>query len=122
MIRATLVCLALAATGTADAAAQERAAPQTPPGFSQVERDAIREYFADHDHETQPLPPGIAKNLQRGKALPPGIAKRQLPAALIEQLPPRESEAKVEISIFGDRIVLLEASGVVVDILEDVFR
>jgi hypothetical protein len=110
------------AAGTTGAAAQERAAAQAPPGFSQAERETIREYFASHQHEAKPLPPGIAKNLQRGKTLPPGIAKRQLPAALVEALPPRESEAKVEISIFGDRIVLLEASGVVVDILEDVFR
>jgi hypothetical protein len=122
MIRATFVLLVCAAVGMTDAAAQEQAPPQAPPGFSQVERETIREYFANHRHDAKPLPPGIAKNLQRGRALPPGIAKRQLPTALIEQLPPRESEAKVEVSIFGDRIVLLEASGIVVDILENVFK
>lgn len=35
----------------------------------------------------QSLPPGIAKNLVRGKPLPPGIAKKTLPASLINDLP-----------------------------------
>lgn len=122
MIRATVLLLFAVTAGMTNAAAQERAAPQAAPGFSQVERETIRAFFASHRHEAKPLPPGIAKNLQRGKALPPGIAKQQLPAVLVEQLPPRDAEAKVEISIFGDRIVLLEASGLVVDILEDVFK
>ena len=35
----------------------------------------------------QALPPGIAKNLVRGKPLPPGIAKKTLPASMINDLP-----------------------------------
>ncbi len=35
----------------------------------------------------QALPPGIAKNVVRGKALPPGIAKKTLPASMINDLP-----------------------------------
>jgi len=34
------------------------------------------------------LPPGIARNLARGKPLPPGIAKDHLPQDLQAQLPP----------------------------------
>jgi hypothetical protein len=78
-----------------------------------------RQFFASHTYKAQPLPPGIAKNLARGKPLPPGIAKKQIPADLKARLPGRVG---VEISIFGDRIVLLEASGVVVDVLEGIFR
>ncbi|MFV9669509.1 anti-virulence regulator CigR family protein [Pantoea sp. KXB25] len=33
------------------------------------------------------LPPGIAKNVARGKPLPPGIAKKSLPASMINALP-----------------------------------
>jgi hypothetical protein len=88
-------------------------------GFSKSERQIIVEFFANHSYEAQALPPGIAKNLARGKPLPPGIAKKQIPAALKTRLPARVG---VEISIFGDRIVLLEASGVVVDVLEGIFR
>jgi len=87
--------------------------------FSTTERQIIVEFFATHRQEAAALPPGIAKNLARGKRLPPGIAKRPIPSALQAQLPTRVG---VEVSIFGDRIVLLEASGVVVDILEGILR
>jgi len=88
-------------------------------GFSITERQIIVEFFATHQQGAETLPPGIAKNLARGKRLPPGIAKRPIPSGLQAQLPARVG---VEVSIFGDRIVLLEASGLVVDILEGVFR
>jgi hypothetical protein len=87
-------------------------------GFSVSERRVIAEYFAEHRYEAKPLPPGVAKNLARGKPLPPGIAKRQLPPDLQAQL---ESRTGIEVTIFGDRIVLLEASGLVVDVLAGVF-
>ncbi len=87
--------------------------------FTATERQILLQYYAAHPYRATRLPPGIAKNLARGKPLPPGIAKRALPAALLVQLPRRTG---VEITIFGDRIVLLEASGVVVDVLENVFH
>jgi len=88
-------------------------------GFSTAERQIIVEFFRGHPYQVQALPPGIAKNLARGKPLPPGIAKKQIPADLKARLPARVG---VEITIFGDRIVLLEASGLVVDVLEGIFR
>jgi hypothetical protein len=93
-------------------------AVQQSAGFTVAERNIVVEFFATHRQEVEALPPGIARNLARGKRLPPGIAKRQIPSALQAQLPTR---AGVEVSIFGDRIVLLEASGVVVDILAGIF-
>ncbi len=87
-------------------------------GFSLTERRIVTEYFAEHRYDAKPLPPGIAKNLARGKPLPPGIAKQRVPEGLRAQLPSRSG---VEISIVGDRIVLLEASGLVVDILAGIF-
>jgi hypothetical protein len=63
-------------------------------------------------------PPGIAKNLQRGKPLPPGIAKNDLPSDLSAELPKRPGYERV---IVDARIVLIEvATGIVRDILEDV--
>lgn len=88
-------------------------------GFSSAERQIIVEFFRDHPYEAQSLPPGIAKNLARGKPLPPGIAKKQIPTGLQARLRVRTG---FEVSIFGDRIVLLEASGLVVDVLEGIFR
>ena len=88
-------------------------------GFSVRERQIVAEFYAINRQEAEMLPPGIARNLARGKRLPPGIAKRQIPAELAEQFPAR---AGFEVSIFGDRIVLLEASGLVVDILEGILH
>jgi hypothetical protein len=117
------VLLAATSLSAVNVAAQAQPTDARPKaGFSDAEREAIREYFTAHTQQVKPLPPGIAKNLQRGKSLPPGIAKQRLPEALAEQLPPREPEAKMEVAIFGDRIVLLEASGIVVDIIADVFK
>jgi hypothetical protein len=65
------------------------------------------------------LPPGIEKNLARGKPLPPGIAKQHLPADLVVQIsaPPRGMEyvvvagklLLVEIATQVVREILLEA-------------
>ena len=86
--------------------------------FTVGERDVIAKYFAAHRYKAQRLPPGIAKNLARGKPLPPGIAKRQLPAPLVAELPRRSG---VEIAIYGDRLVLLNDRGLVLDIMVNVF-
>jgi hypothetical protein len=131
MFRAAIVVFVLTTAGLCvvqSAAAQERQrgrrqraepADSTLAVFSLTERQIFIDYFAEHEFEVEPLPPGIARNVGRGKPLPPGIAKRRLPADLVAQLPTRTG---VEITIFGDRIVLLEASGLVVDILEGIFR
>jgi hypothetical protein len=88
-------------------------------GFTAAQRDAIAAYFSKHPQGAKPLPPGIAKNLARGKPLPPGIAKRALPAELMKQIAPAKG---FQVTICGDRVVLLEASGLVVDILEHVVK
>ena len=65
------------------------------------------------------LPPGIAKNLQRGKPFPPGIAKQYLPDGLVEKLPapPRGYER----IIVDGKVLLVEiATQVIHDILVDI--
>lgn len=47
--------------------------------FSDKDRGTITNFFSAHPFTSTPLPPGIAKNLARGKPLPPGIAKVFLP-------------------------------------------
>ncbi len=88
-------------------------------GFTTAEHDLVVRYYADHRYEAKPLPPGIAKKLARGKPLPPGLAKRALAPDLVTQLPPRQG---FEISIIGDRVVLLDTQGLVVDVMVNVFR
>ena len=64
------------------------------------------------------LPPGIEKNLQRGKTLPPGIAKGYLPADLLVRLPP--VSAGFEYVVVAGKLLLVEiATQTIRDILFD---
>ena len=65
------------------------------------------------------LPPGIAKNLARGKPLPPGIAK-QIDPALARQLPYYPG---YEWRQYGTDAVLVEVgTSVVREVLRDILR
>jgi hypothetical protein len=67
----------------------------------------------------QALPPGIAKNLVRGKPLPPGIAKKTLPASMINDLPYYPG---YEWRAVGDELVLIALStAIVTSIINGVF-
>jgi len=65
------------------------------------------------------IPPGIEKNLARGKPLPPGIAKQVLPDSLDRALPPvKDGYERV---IVAGKILLIEiATQVIRDVLTDV--
>lgn len=66
------------------------------------------------------LPPGIAKNLARGKPLPPGIAKKTVPASMLGQLP---SYPGYEWRMVGDDLVLIALStAIVTTIINGVFK
>jgi Ni/Co efflux regulator RcnB len=101
--------------------------------FSDSEISEIRAYYRNHSSESveksngkngksgkgnKSLPPGIAMNLERGKALPPGIAKRSLPMDLIEVLPgPPRGYERIELD---GKVLLVEiATQVIHDVLED---
>lgn len=67
----------------------------------------------------QSLPPGIAKNLARGKPLPPGIAKKTVPASMLGQLPYYPG---YEWRIVGNDLVLVALStAIVTAIINGVF-
>lgn len=67
----------------------------------------------------QSLPPGIAKNLARGKPLPPGIAKKSVPASMLGQLPYYPG---YEWKMVGNDLVLIALStAVVTAIINGVF-
>jgi hypothetical protein len=67
------------------------------------------------------LPPGLAKNLARGKALPPGIAKQHLPSDLLARLP--ATPTGFEYVVMAGKLLLVEAATQVVRqvLLESVF-
>lgn len=67
-----------------------------------------------------PLPPGIAKNLARGKPLPPGIAKKYPPNAMLGQLPYHPG---YEWRVAGSDLILVAiGTAIVADVLRNVFR
>jgi hypothetical protein len=83
--------------------------------FGAVAEREIRAYFQANTLAPQSLPPGIAKNLARGKPLPPGIAKRALPGGLATRLP---SYPGHEVIIVDRDVILVDiATQVIVDIL-----
>ncbi|MBH3226376.1 hypothetical protein I5N18_02595 [Serratia marcescens] len=65
------------------------------------------------------LPPGIAKNLARGKPLPPGIAKKVVPYSMLRDLPQYPG---YEWRIAGDDLVLVALStAIVASVINGVF-
>lgn len=87
--------------------------------FQDSDRGVFREYYRAHRDAVKPLPPGIAKNLARGKPLPPGIARTRVPDVVLVQLPWRPRG--YELFLVGDRVVLLDPKGLVADILISIF-
>jgi Ni/Co efflux regulator RcnB len=79
----------------------------------------IRAYGVSSFGAPQGLPPGIAKNLARGKPLPPGIAKRYLPGSLLARLPARPGYEWLVVD--NDILLVVAATAVLVDVLADAF-
>jgi hypothetical protein len=79
-----------------------------------VEIKIIRDYFAASKTRLHPLPPGIAKNLARGKPLPPGIARKFPPGDLLRRLPSRRGTRWI---MAGDVVLLVDVTDVVIDIV-----
>mgnify|MGYP001556190976 FL=1 len=94
--------------------------------FTDGEAAIIRAYYRDEvsvrsskNKKVKGLPPGIARNLQRGKSLPPGIAKQALPTGLVSLLPPPPHG--YERVVLSGKVLLVEvATQVIHDVLEDV--
>lgn len=95
--------------------------------FSDNEISIISTWYREHDSSSKKgrgkkqkgLPPGIAKNLARGKTLPPGIARNYLPDTLRRALPePPHGHERI---IVDGKILLVEiATGIIHDVLMDV--
>jgi hypothetical protein len=66
------------------------------------------------------LPPGIRRNLARGKPLPPGIAKRNVPAELRSRVGIADGYELVEVGL--DVFLVEVATSIIHDVLMDVIR
>ena len=89
--------------------------------FSVGDRDQIQAYYSSNRNPgIEALPPGIRKNLARGKAMPPGIAKRFPPDGLRSSL---SVPIQYEVIEVGWDVFLVEvATGIIHDVLMDVIR
>lgn len=96
--------------------------------FTDDEVRIIAEWYREHGSSGQykqrgkksgALPPGIARNLARGKPLPPGIAKQHLPQGLVQVLP--APPVGYERVVVDGKVLLVEvATRVIHDVLTDV--
>ncbi len=66
------------------------------------------------------LPPGLAQQLQRNGHLPPGLEKRDIPDDL-RSLLPRRLPGQKRVIVDNDVLLIEEATGLILDILENVF-
>lgn len=84
--------------------------------------DDIRRIFTRYSGsygQAQALPPGIRKNLARGKPLPPGIAKK-LDPGFARQLPNYQGYEWQQVG--SDAALVNVTTGIVREILSDVLR
>lgn len=136
LLLAVLVAAALALPGAADA--KEKGKGKGKHGRSHEDRhtsdhqshtvitsgeitiiyDYIRRNGTGDFGAPEGLPPGIAKNLARGKPLPPGIAKRHLPGLLVRELPARPGYQWLVVD--RDILLVAAATAIIVDVLQDV--
>lgn len=84
-------------------------------------RVLIKDFYSNRDPVgAEALPPGIRKNLARGKPLPPGIAKRFLPGDLRSRIEVRKGYEIIEVGL--DVLLVEVATSIVHDVLMDVVR
>ena len=92
-------------------------------GYVRIDSDRIRVVIGDNRDYWNPgpgLPPGIRKNLQRGRPLPPGIDRHWLDRRLERQLPYYEGHEWVRT---GNDLVLISIStGLINAALYDIFH
>ncbi len=85
------------------------------------DRTVIQNYFIAHPVGVSSLPPGIARKVAQGRPLPPGIAKKQVPYALVQQVPACRDGWEC-ILLGADMLILDAVHGVVRDIVRNVVR
>lgn len=102
-------------TGATEAGRNDPA-PHTAIDRAEVRRLAVTHHLAGR----APLPPGIRRNLVRGKPLPPGIARQAVPDPILAALPRHPGHEWI---VCGTDLVLIAVAGAIVaDILTDVFE
>jgi Ni/Co efflux regulator RcnB len=140
-----LICLGLSAQSLAASQPPPKEERIVDKLFTELEKQTIERYYRDRfgketdpkdkkkskgkkDHKGLPpglakretLPPGLAQQLQRNGRLPPGLDKRDLPDDLRAMLPKRLPGHR-RVIVDNDVLLIEEATGLILDILEDMF-
>lgn len=126
--RGGLVLTLLLCAPPSDAAAQGRGNRdrETPVVSATVSlsvdlQSQIRTFYSERPETgAEALPPGIRRNLARGKPLPPGIAKKTAPAELRSRITVPEGYELVEVGL--DVLLVEVATSVIHDVLMDIVR
>lgn len=100
--------------------------------FSDADHRHIRDYFASrraahpgrgrgraHQEAFESLPPGIQKQIARGKGLPPGLKRHRLPPDLESGLSPLPA-GYIRYRLGTDVVIFDTRANVVVDILQGI--
>jgi hypothetical protein len=86
-----------------------------PKRVTEAEVKLIQDYFIPFNKTLRPLPPGVAKNLVRGKKVPAGINMTRLPDTLAASLPARTTGRWV---LAGNYVLLLDSADLIVDVVQ----
>lgn len=121
-----VLALAVVCSVPLEAEAQERGGrgrgePSEGITLSLEVKSQILEFYASRPaSDAEALPPGIRRNLERGKRLPPGIAKKSAPAELQARLELAEGFELVELGL--DVFLVEVATSIIHDVLTDLIR
>ncbi|MES2981454.1 MAG: hypothetical protein V4727_03990 [Verrucomicrobiota bacterium] len=108
----------------------EKAEPWRAHRFEDKERTVLLDYFKGYESQPQGLPPGLAKNLRRGKPLPPGWQKKVNEGYIVDDetyglfdaledslFPNLRPKPDTKLYLYGDRVVrVYEPKRQVIDI------
>ncbi len=100
--------------------------------FEDNERTQFLDYFRGYESQPQGLPPGLAKNLRRGKPLPPGWQKKVNEGYIVDDetyglfdaledslFPNLRPKPDTRLYLYGDRVVrVYEPKRQVIDIFQ----
>lgn len=100
-----------------------RAGPLADAVFTALERQIIRDYYRRNLPpglaRRDTLPPGLQRQLVRNGRLPPGLEMRALPPDLLARLPSRDRRYE-RVIVGNDVLLILVATGIILDIIHDV--
>lgn len=113
-----------------DAKHDDKSEPWRAHRFEDKDRTVLLDYFKGYESQPQGLPPGLAKNLRRGKPLPPGWQKKVNEGYILDDetfglfdlledslFPNLKRQPDTKMYLYGDRVVrVYEPKRQVIDI------